>query len=196
MKRIEVPAGEGRAALVEAGTSFKVIDPDGGQVGDLFAFAASDISEFVSASHTRPAIGKLFPKPGDQVLSNRRRPMLILEEDTSPGRHDMLYAACDPARYRLLGVQQGHRSCEQNLLEAMEAVGFSKVQIPQPLNIFMEVLVGTDESVRIQTATSKVGDYVSFRALVDCYVALSSCPMDVIAISAGGVSPLVLEIDD
>jgi uncharacterized protein YcgI (DUF1989 family) len=107
---VRVPAGEGRAVAVGAGQSFRVVDVSGGQVGDLFAFTATDPAEFASAEHTRLAIAKLFPRPGDPVLTNRRRPILIAAEDTSPGRHDMLYAACDPARYALLGGTASHRS--------------------------------------------------------------------------------------
>src|SRR5271156_6040313 len=60
----------------------------GGQVGDLFAVSEADPGEYASAGHTRPAIRKLYPRPGDPVLTNRRRPILTVREDTSPGRHD------------------------------------------------------------------------------------------------------------
>jgi hypothetical protein len=85
----------------------RVTDVAGGQVGDVFAFDAGDPGEYASAEHTRPAIRKLFPGPGDPVLTNRRRPILTVVEDTSPGRHDTLYAACDPARYAGLGGRPG-----------------------------------------------------------------------------------------
>jgi uncharacterized protein YcgI (DUF1989 family) len=45
---------------VSAGTEFRVVDVEGGQVGDLFAFCADDVGEYASASHTRPAIGRLL----------------------------------------------------------------------------------------------------------------------------------------
>src|SRR5712691_762417 len=119
IQAVRVPGGEGRAAMVQAGQSFRVVDVDGGQVGDLFAFTAADPGEFASAEHTRVAIAKLFPQPGDPVLTNRRRPILVAAQDTSPGRHDMLYAACDPARYALLGATAPHRSCAENLRSAL-----------------------------------------------------------------------------
>ena len=61
---LRVPAGEGRAVLLAEGQCFRVVDVAGGQVGDLFAFTAADPGEFASASHTRVAIGKLFPRHG------------------------------------------------------------------------------------------------------------------------------------
>jgi uncharacterized protein len=77
----------------------RVIDPDGGQVADVFAFSADDPSEYHSAEHTRVHVGRLFPRVGEQFATNRRRPILTLEADDSPGIHDMLLAACDPTRY-------------------------------------------------------------------------------------------------
>src|ERR1700693_323696 len=43
--RIEVPARDGRGALVRAGTLFRAVDVEGKQCGDLFAFYAADASE-------------------------------------------------------------------------------------------------------------------------------------------------------
>ena len=111
MSRLLVPPGEGRGLEVAAGTTFRVVDIEGGQVGDLFAFTAADVHEYASAAHTRPSNGRLFPRPGQTVLTNLRQPILELVEDNSPGHHDTLYAACDPARYHLLGVDGPHRSC-------------------------------------------------------------------------------------
>jgi hypothetical protein len=190
-----VPPGEGRGLRMAAGTTFRVVDVEGGQVGDLFAFTADDVEEYASAEHTRPFIGRLFPRPGQQMLTNLRRPILELVEDTSPGCHDTLYAACDPARYRLLGVQGPHRSCAQNLRESMAALGFTDVRVPQPLNVFMDVRVGPDGEMVSRPASTAPGDHVGFRALVDCCVVLSSCPMDVIEISSGGITPLAIEVD-
>jgi uncharacterized protein len=189
-----VPAGEGRAVAVGAGDRFQVVDVAGGQVGDLFAFAAADPREFASAEHTRLGIAKLFPRPGDPVLTNRRRPVLVVTGDTSPGRHDMLYAACDPARYALLGAPPGHRSCVGNLTEALAAHGIGLPAVPQPINVFMDVGAGPDGTLISRPASSRPGDYLAFRAEMDCIVVLSSCPMDIVPISTGGVTPLELRV--
>jgi uncharacterized protein YcgI (DUF1989 family) len=196
VSRLVVPAGEGRGLRIAAGTAFSVVDVEGGQVGDLFAFTADDVGEYASAEHTRPSIGRLFPRPGHTILTNLRRPILELVEDNSPGHHDTLNAACDPARYRLLGVQGPHRSCAVNLRESMAALGFSEVHVPQPLNVFMDVSVGRDGEMVSRPASSAPGDHLTFRALVACCVVLSSCPMDVIEISTGGITPLAIDVDD
>ncbi|MBJ7593834.1 MAG: urea carboxylase-associated family protein [Candidatus Dormibacteraeota bacterium] len=191
-----MPPGEGRGLRVRAGTPFKVVDVDGGQVGDLFAFTADDPGEYASASHTRPSTGRLFPRPGQNVLTNLRRPILELVEDNSPGYHDTLYAACDAARYRSLGVDAPHRSCAQNLGESIAALGLPGVVVPQPLNVFMDVRVDSDGEMSSRPASSGAGDHLIFRALLDCYVILSSCPMDIVPISSGGITALAIDVDD
>ena len=49
MTTVEIPAREGRGVRVAAGQRFRVIDVEGGQVADTFAFRADDISEYHSA---------------------------------------------------------------------------------------------------------------------------------------------------
>lgn len=196
MEAVRVPAGEGRAVVVHEGQTVGVADIEGSQVGDLFAFAVADPGEYASAEHTRVAIRKLFPRPGDPVLTNRRRPILSVTEDTSPGRHDMLYAACDPARYELLGAGPLHRSCVANLRQALRERGIETPVVPQPLNVFMDVQVQEDGTLVSYPASSRPGDYIAFRAAMDCVVVLSSCPMDIVDISAGGITPLELRVYD
>ena len=191
---VRVPGGEGRAVRLREGQRVRAVDVAGGQVGDLFAFAAADPDEYASASHTRVGIAKLFPLPGDLVLTNRRRPILSVIEDTSPGRHDMLYAACDPARYAGLGAPPSHRSCAGNLGEALQSEGLSLGTVPQPLNIFMDVRPNPDGTIVSAPASTRAGDYIAFQAAQDCVVVLSSCPMDIVPISTGGITPLELQV--
>ncbi len=113
------PAGARSLRRVRASAS---IDVEGGQAADLFAFNAENTDEFLSAQHTRVAEGKIYPEVGWTFVTNERRPILEFTDDTSPGRHDCLAAACDRCRYIQLGGGEDHGSCEENLLaEAREA---------------------------------------------------------------------------
>ena len=101
--RTPIPARTGWSARLKEGQSFSVIDVEGGQAADLFAFNAENTDEFLSAQHTRVAEGRIYPEVGWTFVTNERRPMLEFTADTSPGRHDCLAAACDKARYIQLG---------------------------------------------------------------------------------------------
>lgn len=194
IERIVVPAREGRAMRVGSGQRFRIVDVEGGQVGDLFAFASDDVGEFASAEHTRVAASRLFPRLGESFVSNRRRPVLTLLGDSSPGHHDMLCAACDPTRYAGLGVAGWHASCQENLEAAMRAFGFPGIQVPQPINVFMNIPVHDDGTLGWEPARSRPGDYVELRAEIEVIVVLSSCPQDLVPISAGGLSALAIEL--
>ncbi|WP_433280543.1 DUF1989 domain-containing protein [Pseudonocardia xinjiangensis] len=189
--RVPVPAGTGRAVRVSAGERVRVVDPEGGQVGDVFAFTDT---EHHSASHTRAVTSRLFPAVGEHFVTQRRRPILTLVEDTSPGQHDMLIAACDPERYAALGAA-GHRSCAENLREALAAVGHAYAgPTPQPINVFMRIPVEPDGQLRWLAAPTAPGDSITFEAVLDCTVVVSACPQDIVGINAGPLSPLMIEV--
>jgi uncharacterized protein len=189
---VRVPGGEGRAVRVEAGRSLRVVDIGGGQVADLFAFSLDDPSERLSAAHTRAQHFRIFPAIGQSFMTNRRRPILLLEADTSPGVHDMLFAACDAARYADLGASPGHRSCAQNLREAIAAFGIAPVEVPQPVNLFEHVAIRTDGTLAWEPTASRPGDHVQLRAEQDCLVVVSACPYDLAP--AGPPGPLAIDL--
>jgi uncharacterized protein YcgI (DUF1989 family) len=54
--------------------------------------------------------------------------------------------------------------------------------------------VGPDGSLDVVPASSQPGDSVTFRALLDIIVVVSSCPMDLVHISTGGVTELRIEV--
>ncbi len=177
---------------VAAGRSFRVVDVDGGQVADLFAFALDDPSEHLSADHTRAELFRLFPSIGESFVTNRRRPILLFEADTSPGVHDMLFAACDAARYEGLGAGADHASCAENLRAAVASAGFGPVGSPQPVNLFEDTSVESDGSLCWQPSRTKAGDYVQLRAERACLVVVSACPYDLAPITS--VGPLAIDL--
>ena len=129
---ISVPATEGRAVTRLRSQSFRIIDVEGKQVADLFAFNADDVGEYHSAMHTRAVVSHLFPKVGEAFYTNRRRPILTLEADDTPAIHDMLIAPCDPERYQGLGVEEWHASCRENLEIAMRELGHDQSATRRP----------------------------------------------------------------
>ncbi|KRT75687.1 MAG: hypothetical protein XU14_C0109G0003 [Armatimonadetes bacterium CSP1-3] len=195
-ERILVPAREGRAVPVPAGGQFRVVDVEGQQVGDLFAFSARDVGEYASAEHTRVGIARLFPRVGEAFLTNRRRPILTLLAEDSPGVNDMLMAACDPERYRLLGVTGWHASCEENLRRAMAGLGHPSVEVPQPINLFMDVPIGPDGALSFRAAGTRPGDSVTLQAEMDAIVVLSACPQDLNPVNGPGPTSLAIDLLD
>lgn len=185
---VTIPARRGKAARLAKGQSIRIVNTHGNQVVDTWAFNAADLHEFMSMEHARAYIDRIRPKVGDPIASNRRRPILTLTEDTSPGVHDTLIAACDIWRYRNLGCKEYHRNCTDNLREAMAELGLVPPECPSPLNLWMNIPVVDNDGIQWLPPVSRPGDYVVLRAEIDCIVAMSACPQDMIPIN--GFNPV------
>jgi uncharacterized protein YcgI (DUF1989 family) len=186
---IEIPARRGKAARLAAGQSVKVINTFGQQVVDTWAFAAADIREFMSMEHTRIYIGRIIPQIGDPLVTNRRRPILSLVEDNSGGIHDTLVAACDRWRYELLGCVGYHDNCTDNLAAGLAELGLTPPGTPSPLNLFMNIPVIDGNAIDVLPPVSTPGSYVTLRAEMDCVVAFSACPQDMVPINGAAMMP-------
>jgi uncharacterized protein YcgI (DUF1989 family) len=186
---IEIPARRGKAARLRKGQIVKIINTVGQQVVDTWAFNTEDLREFMSMEHSRVAIGRIIPAVGDALVTNRRRPILTLVEDNSGGIHDTLFAACDRWRYETLGCTEYHDNCSDNLVAALAEFGLAPPQTPAPLNLFMNIPVIDGNQVEVRPPVSTPGSYVAFRAEIDCVVAFSACPQDLLPINGLAMRP-------
>ena len=186
---IAIPARSGKAAFVTRGQTVKVINTHGEQVVDTWAFSRADLTEFMSMEHSRAGIQRLIPAVGDAMLTNRRRPILTLLEDTSGGIHDTLMAACDVYRYQRLGCDGCHDNCTDNLAQAMRNIGLAPPETPSPLNLFMNIPWTADGMLSFEPPVSTPGSYVLLRAEMDLAIAFSACPQDVLPINGIGRTP-------
>jgi len=186
---IEVAGGYGKAFPLREGQALRIVNTHGSQTVDCWALALPDSSEYLSVEHTRRMLWNLFPRQGDKLFSNRRSPMLLLEEDSSVCKHDMLFACCDPWLYKHYGCAPGHRNCRDNFREALFEAGYDSHLVPNPLNLWMNVPVADSERLSLIDPVSKPGDRVLLRALTDCVVVLSCCPMDVMPVNGPDRTP-------
>jgi uncharacterized protein YcgI (DUF1989 family) len=186
---IEIPARKGKAVRVGRGQHVKIINSKGQQVVDTWAFNDADLRELMSMEHSRVAIGRIIPAIGDALVTNRRRPILSLVEDTSGGIHDTLFAACDRWRYELLGCTEYHDNCTDNLAAGLAALGLAPPETPAPLNLFMNIPVVDGNRLEVRPPVSTPGSYVTLRAEMDCIVAFSACPQDLLPVNGVDMRP-------
>ncbi|KAF9630549.1 hypothetical protein BFW01_g1111 [Lasiodiplodia theobromae] len=92
---------------------------------------AASVSEYASMSHTRASLCKTHPGVGDVLRSQKRASMMTIVEDTSPGVHDTLIAACDRWRFAELGVEGYHESCTDNCWDALDALLSTSSSLPE-----------------------------------------------------------------
>ncbi len=146
-------------------------------------------------AHTRGILARMVPRVGDQLYTNRRRPILTLVEDTSPGNHDTLIPACDVHRYRQLGHDGYHDNCHDNFNNAVREVGYRPPPVPDPLNLFMNVPWSSDGRLAFSPPLSRPGDYVRLRPELDLILVLSACPQDMVPVNGALQRPMDFAVE-
>ena len=184
-----VPARTGKAFVVQRGQRIRVLEVEGGQIGDFVAFNAGNLRERFSQGRTKANQGKIRISTGDRLYSKSNGVLLTIVEDTY-GIHDLQYGMCSRwifespdyhgfASTLPVGGPLGRPAwgCWENLTEALKAWQIPPEDIPDPLNLFQTVEIdpGTGR-MGIVPGRSKPGDYVDLRAEMDCLTALSACP--------------------
>ena len=187
--RYTIPAREGRAVHLNEGDRLFILNKKGHQVCDFFALVHDSPAEFLSMAHTRTALGKIGVGKGDTLVTNRRRPLIRIVEDTSPGIHDILVACCDQTRYEQLGAEGYHDNCADNFRMALRAIGVSPTHVPDPFNIWMNVPVSDDGTYAWTPPASEAGDHVALEAKAACTCVMSACPQDLTPVNGEEAEP-------
>ena len=175
-KARQVRPGQAYGVEVKAGELVQITDVQGKQVADFVAFSLEDRAEYLSTAATRSMNQSIMLQVGSRLYSNRRNAMFELLED-SVGRHDMLFAACDPKRYEALG-DPGHANCREALAEALASHTVDYDRIPDPINWFMNVAIRQRGELEVREPLSERNDRVLLVAHMDVVIGVSACPQD------------------
>jgi uncharacterized protein YcgI (DUF1989 family) len=195
MTEVVIEGGHGGRVEVMAGQILEIVNVEGKQVCDFFAFNRENIREALSPGHTRSVMRRIVLAPGDHLYSVLRRPMFELLTD-DVGQNDFSLPACDPQRYKMDFGLDEHRSCRQNLAGVMADAGIPYEYLPDPFNFFQPTPIGSDGRYGTGTSPAKPGDKVVLRALMHVIAAASSCPQDQIALNNFTPSALRLVVKD
>jgi uncharacterized protein YcgI (DUF1989 family) len=174
---------------VRPGDLLRVINTHGSQVVDSWAISIKEPRQYSSMEHTRSVNSNIFAGCGTVIVSQEREPMLILTEDTSPGRHDTLLCPCNGALYRALGCERHHRSCSENFHEALREFDIALPFTPASLNLFMNIPVAPDGSVQRLPPAARPGDLVVLKATSDLVIVFSACPQNITPINGAELTP-------
>lgn len=187
-----IPAGHGAALRLKRGEQLRLIDPHGGQSGDLLAFS-HDGAQRLSNGRSFDYNGKIYLSTGNVLWSDRSNPMLTIVAD-DVGRHDFLYASCSIEMYRMqYGVTGHHANCYDNLCAGMRELGLESGPLPTAFNFFMNVDVDADGRLIIKPPKSRAGDSMILRAEMDLAIALSACPAPTCN-GGGATGPIAFEV--
>ena len=193
VNEILIPAEHGRAWRVNAGQTMRIINTEGPQVGDLAVFNAHDYTEIYDPDASYVRNWRQGTGNGHRIQYLYARPpkmSLMLEvTDDKVGRHWIVSGSrCNLLTYKLRGQipENGyHRSCQDNIAEAIHEFGLPPERVPDVFNLWMTVDHNPEDmSYVVKEALCQKGDYIDFLAHMDCLIALSACPATEKGVSA------------
>ena len=214
ISELTIAARDAEAFDVPAGHFFRILCPDGPQVGDLNLWNAHDLQENFFSGKTR-AIHATHLTVGDRLWSAMPylRPIATITYDTLQwygwdedgcGIHDVIGTRCDPYINRMLNGVDAHHHCHSNLIRSL--VKHRNMPVPEAerrvhdvLNVFMCTGFDRETHQYINKASPvRSGDFLEFFAEIDLLGALSACPGGDCAIREAGEEwpcyPLSVEI--
>lgn len=189
----QIRPGEGFGVEVKKDQFLQIVTVEGKQVADFVAISALDPGERLSTGITRAKNASIMLQAGMKIYSNRRNSMFELIEDTV-GRHDLLFAACDPRRYLDDFGLEGHANCRDALHSALGSRGLAYDDIPDPINWFMNVSILQHGELEIRESLAEKNDYVLLRAEMDLVAGVSACPQDQNATNGGTPTDLLVRV--
>ncbi|RFC64031.1 urea carboxylase-associated family protein [Fulvimarina endophytica] len=193
-QEIEIGPQSGGSVRVREGETVRVVDPEGQQVADLWAFVLDGgLVDWLSVSQTRDMAERMFPKVGEHFYSDRAAPLLTLVEDNSPSPHDMLFPACDRGLYERAGLP-GHPNCRDNMLRQLRDAGVELPFVPDPVNLFQRSEPQADGRLEVFASDNPPGGNVLLRANQDLLLVVTACSVDFHPTNGGRCTGIRLEL--
>ena len=195
-----IPARHGRAFVVRRGQRVRIRPMEDGQVGDCVFYNAHDRREWfhvgqswaingILGTGTAKSFRHFYSKPP------RENVMLTVLEDTYPHHWGNCGGRCSSRLYFLRdGIASGHRSCQENLAEALAPHGFESDDVMDVFNVFMNVELRPDGGFTILPTRVTRLDYIEMQAEMDVLAAISACPADTSPTNGGRSAPLGITI--
>ena len=214
ISELTIAPRDAQAFDVPAGHVFRILCPEGPQVGDLNLWNAHDLQENFFSGKTR-AIHATHLTVGDRLWSAMPylRPIATITYDTLQwygwdedgcGIHDVIGTRCDPYINRMLNGVDAHHHCHSNLIRSLVKhrdmlVPDAERRVHDVLNVFMCTGFDRETHQYINKASPvRSGDFLEFFAEIDLLGALSACPGGDCAIREAGEEwscyPLRVEI--
>ena len=185
--------GDGWAVELKQGQLLQIITVQGKQVSDFVACVPGQPQEVLSTAVTRAKNNTIMLQSGMTLYSNLRNPLFEIAEDTV-GRHDMMFAACDPKRYKDDFGLDGHASCRQSLANALEPHGITFDTVPDPINWFMNVAILQRGELELRESLAERNDYVLLSASQDVVAGITACPQDQNAVNAFNPTDILVRV--
>ena len=191
----EIVVGPDQAGAVVArrGQLLTITDVEGRQPAALFGITLADPRVFLSPHHTRVFSNSFMLRLGMRLVTNRRRPILVLGKDTVD-TNDLLLPAVD-GDYLARHGHPGRAGAVENAARAFADAGVEPPKLPDPVNLFLNVKSG-EPTARSYPGPlrSRAGDHVTFRVVIDATFVVATTAKDVGHWDEGPSTPLGVRV--
>ena len=199
VREFTIPAREGRALVVEKGQVLRIHQIAGGQVGDCVFYNADDHREWFHVGQswaTNVILGTGTSKSFKHFYSKppRENAMLTTVADTYANHWGNMGGRCSTKLYERRDNLGEHRSCQENLTEALAPWGLTGDEVMDVFNVFMNVALDAEGGFTILPTTVGADDYIDLRAEMNVLAAVSACPADTSPTNAGRSAPLGIKV--
>ena len=199
LEDVVIPAGRAHAFLVPRGAILRIHLVEARQVGDCCFFNAEDRREVFHVGQTWALNGLLGTGTAKSFRHFYSKPprenvMLTVVDDTVRNHWGNMGGRCSRRLYALRDGDASHRSCQENLAEALAPHGLGGDDIVDVFNVFMNVELDAAGGFRILPPQTKAGDYIDLRAEMNVLAAVSACPADRNATNDGRAKPLGIRV--
>ncbi len=194
-----IPARHGRAYVLRKGETLRIHQIVGGQVGDCAFFNADNYREtfhvgqtwatnVILGTGTSKTFQHFYSKPPHENV------MLTTTADTYANHWGNNGGRCSRKLYERRDGLTDHRSCQENLTEAVSPYGLTGDDIMDIFNVFMTVDLFTDGTFKIKPTAVNPDDYIDLRAEMNVLAVISACPADTSQTNGGKSAPLGVKI--
>jgi uncharacterized protein YcgI (DUF1989 family) len=205
-----VPASHGRGFVVPQGHTLRIEEIEGKQVVDATFQNADNLRETFHAGQSMAL--NMLGGTGNlkQVRYLYSRPpyenvLMEVTDDPVGVNFAWMGGRCTRMIYEFRNARgigrrvdvEGHRTCQQNLEEALAPFGVEPDLVPDVFNIWLnnddEATVREQHMVFLPPVAD-TGDYIGLRAEMNVLVGISACPNDQDGVNDGSPKPLGIKI--
>jgi len=170
---VDIKAGEAGAINVLSGQLLKITALGDGAVASLFGFSLNDPKVWLSVHHTRVFSNSYLLGTGMRMVSNVRRPIMVLGKDTVR-QHDLLLPGSTSAWLADNGYV-GQQGCIDSLQAVLSSLDMQVPKIPDPINLFMHTRLHRDGRIEPLPNQTRSGDSIICRVISDTLFVVSAC---------------------
>lgn len=177
LSSVTIPPGTASTGEVAKGHTLRIVDVEGGQIGDFVALRRDDPTEHLDCTYTNWANLGWRWQQGATIFTSHMSRMWVISDDPT-GIHFTGGGFCsNDARKLFIDPDDETKGCRDCLEDALDERNIERhcLRAASCFNLFMNIEYLPNGSWDSKPPISKPGDYIELRAEMDILWALSVC---------------------